>query len=225
MESQTPLAPLLVLFLVLLGVAVVLYVRKQKTRRDSALRKFSRSRGWSLDLRPTSLVETYPRTSLFHAGNSVRGMNLLTFTSEGLTAQSFDFVVHGHTQHGSGPEFFHVVAIEVPFSLPILELRPERALDRVVGAPEVEFESAEFNRAWYVTTRNERFAHDVVHPQMMEWLLEEPAPNLPFDVGGNKIYTYSTGEQHTERIDDMVWLLQEFRARIPDHVWHRASGR
>ena len=60
-------------------------------------------------------------------------------------------------------------------SLPPLSVDPENFLDRFVGRltdNDIDLESEDFNRAFTVSCPDRKFASDVLHPQMMEFLLE-----------------------------------------------------
>ena len=60
-------------------------------------------------------------------------------------------------------------------SLPSLRVDPENFLERVVGRvtnTDIELESEDFNRAFTVSCPDRKFASDVLHPQMMEFLLQ-----------------------------------------------------
>ena len=59
--------------------------------------------------------------------------------------------------------------------MPPLRVDPEDFLDRFVGritGNDIDLESEEFNRAFTVSCPDRKFASDVLHPQMMEFLLQ-----------------------------------------------------
>lgn len=194
-------------------------------RRRAALDRVARERGWTLTPRADGLLREYPDTSLLAAGYRRWVTNLFTFAADGHRAHSFDYAYLTPAKKGS--QLFHVVGIELPAHVPVLELRPEKLLDPVgkaFGLRDLQFESTEFNRAWLVAGAQAPFGYDLVHPRMMEWLLTDDAVSRPFTVGGNRLYTYQPGAQRAEDIDAMVESLLEFRRRIPTHVWRKAAG-
>ena len=76
--------------------------------------------------------------------------------------------------------------------MPPLSVDPENFLDRFVGrlsGNDIDMESEEFNRAFTVSCPDRKFASDVLHPQLMEFLLAAPAARLAvragLDAGGD----------------------------------------
>ena len=61
---------------------------------------------------------------------------------------------------------------------------PENFIERVVGRltnSDIELESEDFNRAFTVRCPDRKFASDVLHPRMMELLLQSPDAAFRFD--------------------------------------------
>ena len=78
-----------------------------------------------------------------------------------------------------------------------------------------EFEWAEFNRRARINATNERFASDVIHQRMMEYLLSWNAP--AFSIAAGRIRF--GGPWAPEDIAAMDRFLTGFFARVPDHVY------
>lgn len=81
----------------------------------------------------------------------------------------------------------------------------------------IQFESSDFNGAYKVTAHDAKFAHDVIHPRMMQWLLKHGAPKINFRSDGSiRIPGRTWGLAELENTN---LLLREFFARVPDFVW------
>ncbi len=78
-----------------------------------------------------------------------------------------------------------------------------------------EFEWAEFNRRARINAPNERFASDVIHQRMMEYLLSWDAPAFSIKAGRIRF----GGPWAPEDIAAMDRFLMGFFARVPDHVY------
>jgi hypothetical protein len=81
---------------------------------------------------------------------------------------------------------FSYVIVHPPWPSPSLVVRPEGILDKLKGAfgfDDIDFESEAFSRAFWVQSDDKRFAYDVLHPRMMEFLLEERPPMLEIEHG------------------------------------------
>ncbi|WP_165549951.1 hypothetical protein [Kribbella speibonae] len=93
----------------------------------------------------------------------------------------------------------HLVAIELPVRLPELaighdlDIRAESVLDeRAAVEPRmarVEVESEDFNRQFRATALDARYASAVLHPRLMEWLLNQPPLN--FWISGSLLVAYA----------------------------------
>jgi hypothetical protein len=80
---------------------------------------------------------------------------------------------------------YAIVATPFPHA-PALLIRPEGMFDRIAsffGFDDIDFESAEFSRRFCVKSDDKRFAYDVVHPRMMEFLLRTDPPTVDVEHG------------------------------------------
>ena len=87
---------------------------------------------------------------------------------------AFDY----HYVTGSGKNrsthYFSAIILRSDVQLKPLSIRPEGIFDRVTeffGLDDIDFESAEFSRRFYVKSPDKRWAYDVIHPRTMTFLL------------------------------------------------------
>ncbi len=135
---------------------------------------------------------------------------------------AFDY----HYATGSGKNRtthrFSAVIVESPIPLEGLFIRPEGFFDRVsefFGADDIDFESAEFSRAFYVKSPNKRWAYDVIHQRMMEYLLRVPRFHVQFSrthVIAWRPRCFSAADFGTA-----VRLIRGMLKRLPDYLVHR----
>jgi hypothetical protein len=81
---------------------------------------------------------------------------------------------------------FSFLIVHPPWPSPSLVVRPEGVFDKLKGAfgfDDIDFESEAFSRAFWVQSDDKRFAYDVLHPRMMEFLLAERPPMLEIEHG------------------------------------------
>ncbi|TCC01857.1 hypothetical protein [Kribbella soli] len=93
----------------------------------------------------------------------------------------------------------HLIAIELPVRLPDLAVGPDLVIGPgpVVGdgaavepgMERVEVESEAFNQRFRAAGVDARYVSAVLHPRMMEWLLDRPPVN--FWVSGNLLVAYA----------------------------------
>ena len=87
----------------------------------------------------------------------------------------------------------------------------------------VHFESAKFNKAFYVYAENQRSAYDVVTPRMMEFLLHHDDWAIQLHqsaviVTRNKDATFSS-----EEFSDAIKFAEAFLNLVPPYVWEEGS--
>ena len=102
---------------------------------------------------------------------------------DGRDVTAFDY--HYVTGHGKSRKVhnFSALIIQSPLPLKPLFLRPENIFDKVTdffGYDDIDFESAEFSRQFYVKAPEKRWAYDILHQRMMEYLLENPKFHFQF---------------------------------------------
>lgn len=90
----------------------------------------------------------------------------------------------GKSRHTRTYKFSYLI-LHLPFvKLPSLLIRQERVFDRlagVIGFDDIDFEPHEFSQRYYVKSDDKRFAYDVVHPRMMQCLLEANPPAIDIE--------------------------------------------
>ncbi len=222
--------------LVLVAVGVLAYLShlQEKKRRETLL-------GFALDLgwvyRPDKdrrFDRRFPQFQAFSRGHSRYAHNTLQGpvsipAPDGeileLHGQAGDY--HYKRTSGSGKNRstktyrFSYLMVSVPGSHQSdLRIRPENLGDKMKGAmgfDDIDFESVEFSDRFWVTSRDKRFAYDVIHPRMMEFLMNGHAPNIEIDAGVLCLVGRgSRWEPHEFRMR-MSWVGQ-FYALWPRHM-------
>lgn len=106
-----------------------------------------------------------------------------------------------------------ILQVAMPYPFIPIEVR-----DQGLFGPshKVQFESIDFDQRFEVGCPNPKFASDVFHPRMMEWILAEQPP--PFSItGGQFHFRAAAGSPET-----VMWcadFVHEFLSRVPSFVW------
>ena len=111
-------------------------------------------------------------------------------------------------------EVIHEVTL--PFSMPDLEITNDSRWGRLFNGASIDFELDEFNRAYDVRSSIPKFAHDVLHPRQIEYLMATRA--MPFSIGNARV-RIRANEHSPEAIGYELDVLAGFFARIPAFVW------
>lgn len=121
---------------------------------------------------------------------------------------------------------FGVCAVTLPYTVPRFEIRGEHFFDKVgalLGDRDIEFEMDEFNRRFHVKCEDRKFAFDVLHPQAMEWFLENDV--YPISMTRNSLVMASTGRGEPPEFERMITCVREFLGQMPDFVRQDLTGR
>jgi hypothetical protein len=127
---------------------------------------------------------------------------------------------------GSGKErqthVYSVLTFGLPAFLPTLELTPENLGTRIVrafGAQDLQFESEDFNRRWRVEARDPKFAHDVLHPRVLERLVRGDAAGMSLRVEGTDILCWTVGTPDLDLVATRLGVMRSLVDAVPRFVW------
>ena len=111
----------------------------------------------------------------------------------------------------------------MPFATPNLLIRGEGLFDKLRGAlgfDDIDFESEEFSRRFYVVSTDKKFAYDVVHPRMMEWLMAKEVPLIDIE-RGRCCLVNDRGRWKPDEFKRWLRRVDEFFRLWPDYLLSR----
>ena len=211
------------LVIVVVSVAVVvliIYSIYASGKRRKELAGWAMSKGLLFSPgNDRSFDSKYPNVNCLQKGDSRYAYNIMTGTLTGREFLGCDY----HYATGSGKSrtqhHFSLVIIKSPILLEPLFIRPENFFDKLtefVGFNDIDFESAEFSKKFYVKSPDKKWAYDIIHPRMMEFLLASPMFSIQFDLLSVIVYrdnTFSPAD-----FDAAADLVNGIFERIPDYV-------
>jgi hypothetical protein len=114
---------------------------------------------------------------------------------------------------------FTVVAVESAVPMEPMVIRPEGFLDKIgefFGGGDIDFESAEFSRAYHVTCADRRWAYDMLHPAAIQHLLDSPRGRIDFSE--RHAATRGSGLMSIEEISRSMRTIGGLLQLMPRHV-------
>ena len=220
-------------FFIIVGVAVLAigayfaYLAEKKRREEVAA--FAAAHGFRFDPGPdSSHDDEYAHFEIFCRGHSRVAKNMfrgdleIDGRSYGLDGGDFRYkVTSGSGKNRSTRTYtFSYLILHLPFDCPDLLIRSEGMFDKIAGVfgfEDIDFESEEFSRRFHVKSPDKRFAYDVCHPRMMEFLLGDFPATLDLEHGrlcfadGSRRWPAPTFESR------LAWLRAWFE-RWPEHL-------
>ena len=171
-------------FFVLVVVAIIFGFKAAAERRRK-LARWAAGHGMSyIRDNDDSLDYRWPDFDSLNQGHDRYGYNVMEGTWAGMPIAAFDY----HYETGSGDDetswHFSAVILTAPLRLKPLAIRKEGFFDKIgdfFGAGDIDFESAEFSRRFYVKSPDRKWAYDVIHTRMMEYLMANGRYTIEFD--------------------------------------------
>lgn len=112
-----------------------------------------------------------------------------------------------------------VVAAKVPLAMPQMSLTEENFFNRIgewVGRREMKTESTEFNDRYFIQTNDEKASYDLLHPQMIEYLMGLPIRF--WQMGGTWILLHQSSLYEPQDFVRAMEEIEGFWSRIPAFV-------
>ena len=218
--------PVIVGLIIVAIVVVGIYAWRQEQARRKALRLWARRRGWRYSTdRRVGWDQMYTGQKLFKRGHSRNSTGGLSGEIDGRKLQMIDYkYVTGHGKNRSTHRYGMVI-MHCGFPTVPLLIRRENPFDKVgefLGLDDIDFESAEFSRKFYVKSADRKWAYDVIHTRTMEYLLK--APKLTIEFGLEEIAVYWSGRLRPEKCEQALDLACGLYDLIPDFLVRQMKG-
>ena len=210
-------------FVVLGGLLIFFAARRAKQRQAECL-AWATARGWTYTPRDRSLAKLAWGPP-FGTGSDRDATDVLTGPFEQRRALCFTYTYETSSSNGettsSTKHYFAIYALATPRPVSTLQVGREGVLGRLaraVGLHDIEFESEEFNKRFKVRSDDRKLASDVLHPRMMQWLLDNDAAG--FVLVDGQAFIAQRGRLELAAIDQWLGYLEQVIGQIPEFVWN-----
>jgi hypothetical protein len=174
----------------------------------------------------------YPSFGCLKTGSNRFAYNIIGGKWEGFEMKMFDYHYETTSTDSEGNTTTHThrfsaVIVEPPFATRQIMIRPEGMFDKMKAAfgwDDINFESAEFSRKYYVACEDKRWAYDVIHGKIMELLLKVRKYTIQ---GDGRAMMIRMGESRFElaEFERAFRVLATILREIPEHAKERAGYR
>lgn len=210
-----------VAFFGVFGLVAVALGNAWQKRRHEKLAAWARTHGWDY-VRYDRELERIQSGAPFDTGDSHAAIEVMRRDWQGRPAVSFTYRWTTGSGKDRSTSYAHVVALRLPAHLPRLEVTPEGVgarLIKLAGGKDLQLELEAFNRAYRVVASDERTAHAVLHPRLMERLLQPHLVGRHWRIEGTWLVTWDDGRTDVDRIADRLMVLTVVADAVPRHVW------
>ena len=217
----------LIIFLAIgIAGAVIVFSILFTMERRKKMAAYAESQGWHFTPdKDKGMSDRYPSFKCLRRGHSRWAYNIMRGDRDGRDVTAFDY--HYVTGHGKNRQVhnFSALVLQSPLTLKPLYIRPENVFDKVsdfFGKDDIDFESAEFSRKFFVKAPEKRWAYHVIHQQMMEYLLEAPSFHIQFD--SRDVMVWRNRRFREQDFDEAFTLIQGMLERLPEYVKKQLEG-
>jgi hypothetical protein len=198
------------------------YYKAKRRREMLAAWAGSRGLGFIAD-QDSGFDERHIGFECLQKGSKRYAYNISEGALNGRRIWAFDYHYETYSSSKNGRQthhhYFSAVLIAPNLLLKPLFIRPEHFLDKVTeffGYDDIDFESAEFSRKFYVKSPDKKWAYDVIGQPTMELLLAAPRFTLQFAGAGVIACRGQTFE--VPDFDAAVNLIEGILERLPSSL-------
>lgn len=194
-------------------------------RPDGAYAALCASRGWTYTSKGKSAPTRFQLmpTEVYSRHTGPQAIHVVTGTHADLPFLSYEHMSWSRESTGAGTgiyryrsEHLHLVGFDLGHLHPWLHVRPKPPTGRV---SQLLFRTEDtFERAYAVETTRKTFAAAVLHDEMRDHLLRNPA-RYQFD--GTWVLMVVDGPARPEEVEPRLATLTAFLDLVPDHLLNR----
>jgi len=227
-----------VVLMIAIFIAVAIIGAYMAAKRRKELQLWADSHGLMFDeSHDYSFDSQYAQYDCFKQGDNRYAYNRLSGPWGNRQFLGFDYHYETHSTDSKGRRQTHhhhfsgvILSSECP--LEPLFIRPESFFDKITeffGWDDIDFESAEFSRKFYVKAQDKKWAYDVLHQRTMEFLLQSPKFNIQCSWNGilawqNSTFSAAEFEAATKVLEGILDRLPEYLVRQQQESYHPGKG-
>jgi hypothetical protein len=238
------MAPGAIILFILVGIGIVTLIvvfakaqAERERQRKSALAQWATANGFNFNEQdPFDLDSRFTGVGQIGAGHSRYAYEVLsresplpcfifqyhyaTTETRTVTHTNSDGSTSTRTETYEEDHYCHYLILETAAQFPSLNIRLEGFFDKIkglLGFEDINFESEAFSRKYHVQSDQREFAYAIIHPQMMEWMLQQ---DVQFALSNSRLLMDIGKLPHTaEGCSAALSLVAGFINRIPAFVW------
>jgi len=219
----------ILILVVVVVIAAAIYGALAARKRREALSALAARLGLNFNPEEDSgLAERYGFLNQLAQGENRYAINVLSGTYQQNQVLVFDYHYETHSTDSKGNRttqhhWFSFFILTLPAAFPELTIRRENFLIKIAevfGYQDINFESAEFSKTFCVRSKDKKFAYDVCHAKMMEYLLANR--DLSVEIENEVLALAFDRCLATEQIEFNLQRLVEIRSRLPEYLFANA---
>lgn len=216
-----------VIFLLVIGLIIHGYHAAKKRREEMQMLASRLGLSYSSE-KDRRFASAYGFIGKLAQGNNRYAFNIMRGNHQGHYVEVFDYHYETESTDSKGDRTTHhhylsCFLLELPMNVPELTISREGMFSKIAqafGYADIDFESAEFSKAFCVRSADKRFAYDICHAQMMEYLLANRDLSLEYE--RRTLAMVFGGQLSIPRIEYNLARLVEIRQFFPEYLLENA---
>ncbi|MBN1902937.1 hypothetical protein JW926_16560 [Candidatus Sumerlaeota bacterium] len=223
--------PVIFIPIILLIVGIIILSAYFSAKRRKELMLWAQAKGWSFSPEKDHTFDSrFSAFKLLRQGENRYAHNIIRGIWNERSLIAFDYHYETHSTNSKGhrqTHHHHFSAVIMESNLPLkpLFIRPEGFFDKITeffGADDIDFESAEFSRTFFVKADDRRWAYDVLHARTMEFLLQSPRFTIQFD--HTHVFAARSGTFKITDFQDALGVIKGILDRFPPYLVKQLKG-
>lgn len=226
MNDQRIPIPVLLLFFLLVFIVAAISDRRRRYKRDPETQRrddlAALARKLELYFSPDAdfkLIERFSFLAWLNQGDVRSAYNVFHGRREGLRLLIFDY----RFSAGKYDYYWSAYVVEMNSNFPDTLITRENLKSHLLeslGQSHITFESADFSRVYNVRAADKKFAYDVCHSKMMDYLMANP--DLIIEIRGKAILLLFEDWLRPEKVESNLSRLIEIRKLLPQYLFTSA---
>ncbi|MDP8243730.1 MAG: hypothetical protein P9L94_06585 [Candidatus Hinthialibacter antarcticus] len=216
MENIGALVPFLIVCVV---VVVIIFAIIASQRRKKELRAWAESKGLTFNASSNYQVDNQLPFRCLKHGHSRAAFNFINGVYKNHGLYVFDFRYKTGSGKNQQTHTLTVVTVDAHLPLKPLYIRREHFFDKMsefVGFDDIDFEWKEFSDAFFVKATDKKWAYDVIHQEMMEYLML--VPKYEIEMGGPMVAVWNSRILAVDEIEITIDVMHGILNRFPDYL-------
>jgi hypothetical protein len=218
-------SPLIFIVIGAVVIALMVFGHIAAKKRREALQALANQRNLTFDSsKHRNFDANFPMFECLSKGSRRYAENVLNGQWGERRFTGFDYHYETYSRNSKGRRQTHhhrfsAVILEAGLPLKELFIRPEGIFDKVTeffGYDDIDFESAEFSKKFYVKAQDKRWAYDVIHQDTMQFLLGRPKFTIQFDLG--LVIAFRSSKFDPQEFESAAETIEGMLDRLPGFV-------
>lgn len=217
-------------FFVIIAIVVILGLLASH-KRKKALHALAVRKGLAFAAHDAfNLPNVYGQTKLCSTGHSRKAKNVIYGDMGEGEVRYFDYRYTTGSGRNSHTYHFGACAFHIDCHLAALVVRREGLFDKVAGFfgfDDIDLDHGEFNRRFYVSCSDKKFAYDVLSQRAMQFFLDRRW--LSMEMRWNYLVFYRSGRPKVAEVERLIEDAAAFAEALPNYLkeeraMHSARG-